>query len=119
MARRHYNLPPLSALAAFEAAARHLSVTKAAQELNVTPGAISKQIRVLEEELGSPVFLRRHRALELTREGDIISLALKEAFERVSSTWRQVKSHRGQSTVVVGSTLAMAQLWSSDGFARA
>ena len=59
-------LPPLNALKAFEAAARHLSVKKAALELNVTPAAVSHQIRTLEEYLGIQLFHRRNRALDLT-----------------------------------------------------
>lgn len=111
MVRRFYNLPSLSALAAFEAAARHLSLTKAADELNVTPGAVSRSVRGLEEELGSPLFLRRHRAVELTREGEMLSAALRESFERMASTFRQIKSFGGQANVTIGSTMAMANLW--------
>jgi len=111
MVRRYYSLPSLNALAAFEAAARHLSLTKAAEELNVTPGAISKQVCMLEDELGNPLFLRRHRALELTREGEMMSAALSEGFERISSTFRQVRTSGGQSSVTVGCTMAMAHLW--------
>ncbi|MFY9511738.1 MAG: LysR family transcriptional regulator, partial [Rubrivivax sp.] len=62
-------LPPLDLLAAFEAAARHLSFTRAAAERFVTQSAMSRQMRALEEELGVPLFLRRHRALALTAEG--------------------------------------------------
>lgn len=111
MARRFYSLPSLIALAGFEAAARHLSLTKAAEELNVTPGAISKQVRMLEEELGLPLFLRRHRALELTREGETLAGAMRDGFERMSSTFRQIKSLGGQAVATIGSTMAMAQLW--------
>jgi LysR family transcriptional regulator, glycine cleavage system transcriptional activator len=111
MVRRFYSLPSLVALAAFEAAARHLSLTKAAEELNVTPGAISKQVRMLEEELGIPLFLRRHRALELTREGETLAGSLRDGFERMSSTYRQIKSLGGQAVATIGSTMAMAQLW--------
>ena len=111
MVRRFYSLPSLIALAAFEAAARHLSLTKAAEELNVTTGAVSKQIRMLEEELGVPLFLRRHRALELTREGETLAAALREGFERMSSTFRQIKSLGGQAVATIGSTMAMAHLW--------
>ncbi|BCH22921.1 LysR substrate-binding domain-containing protein [Mesorhizobium sp. L-8-3] len=111
MVRRYYSLPSLKALAAFEASARHLSLTKAAEELNVTPGAISKQVRMLEDELGNPLFLRRHRALELTREGETMSAALREGFERISSTFRQLKTSGGQSSVTIGCTMAMAHLW--------
>jgi LysR family glycine cleavage system transcriptional activator len=111
MVRRFYSLPSLVALAAFESAARHLSLTKAAEELNVTPGAVSKHVRALEDELGSPLFLRRHRALELTRAGETIAGALREGFERVASTFLQVKSANGPSNVTIGCTMAMAHLW--------
>ena len=65
--KRH--LPPLNAVKAFAAAARHLSFTKAAAELYVTQGAISKQIKQLEEYLGNKLFIRTHQALRLTKIG--------------------------------------------------
>lgn len=111
MVRRHYDLPSLNALAAFESAARHLSLTRAAAELNVTPGAISKQVKQLEEEIGRPLFLRLHRALELTPEGNAVFLSLKDAFERVSGTIRQVGHLGSPRAVSIGTTMAFAQLW--------
>ena len=111
MARRFYNLPSLSALAAFEAAARHLSLTKAAEELNVTTGAVSRSVRLLEDEVGSPLFERRHRAVELTREGETLAAALRESFGRMATAFRQVKSSGRQANVTVGTTMAMAHLW--------
>ncbi|MCX8955411.1 LysR family transcriptional regulator, partial [Ruegeria sp. NA] len=69
MSRRHYNLPPLTTLSAFEAAARHLSFKEAASELSVTPGAVSHQIKALESELGAALFVRKHRGVELTEDG--------------------------------------------------
>ncbi|MFX8278064.1 LysR family transcriptional regulator, partial [Acinetobacter baumannii] len=63
-------LPPLNALRVFEAAARHLSFTRAAEELHVTQAAVSHQIRTLEEWLGVPLFLRLNRALTLTQAGE-------------------------------------------------
>ena len=111
MARRYYSLPSLSALAAFEAAARHLSLTKAAEELNVTTGAVSRSVRMLEEEVGSPLFVRRHRAVELTREGETLAAGLRESFERMATAFRQVKSSGRQANVTVGSTMAIAHLW--------
>lgn len=111
MVRRHYDLPSLNALAAFEAAARHLSLTRAAAELNVTPGAVSKQVKALEDEIGRPLFLRLHRALELTPEGREVYHSLKDAFERVSGTIRQVGLRGSPRSVSLGTTMAFAQLW--------
>src|SRR5258706_2704894 len=74
-------LPSLNGLRAFEAAARHLSFTKAAAELNVTQTAISHQIRRLEEQLGLRLFVRRNRALVLTREAQEYLPAVRAAFE--------------------------------------
>ena len=67
-------LPPLTALRAFDAAARHMSFAKAAEELNVTPAALSFQIKSLEEHLGAPLFRRLNRAVELTEAGTGSSL---------------------------------------------
>jgi len=111
MVRRHYSLPSLNALAAFEAAARHLSLTRAAVELNVTPGAVSKQVKTLEDEIGRPLFVRLHRALELTPEGEIVARSLREAFERVSVTLQQVSRNATMRSVSIGCTMAFAQLW--------
>jgi DNA-binding transcriptional LysR family regulator len=111
MPRRHYDLPSLNALAAFEAAARHLSLTRAAEELNVTPGAVSKQVKTLEDQIGRPLFLRLHRALELTPEGEAVFHSLKDAFERVSGTIRQVAQSGSPRSVTIATTMAFAQLW--------
>jgi LysR family glycine cleavage system transcriptional activator len=111
MVRRHYALPSLNALAAFEAAARHLSLTRAATELSVTPGAVSKQVKALEDQIGRPLFLRLHRALELTPEGQAVYQSLKDAFERVSNTIRQVGLSGSPRSVSIGTTMAFAQLW--------
>lgn len=111
MVRRHYSLPSLNALAAFEAAARHLSLTRAAVELNVTPGAVSKQVKTLEGELGRPLFVRLHRALQLTPEGETVFRILRETFERISSTLQSVSVQNSLRTVSIGTTMAFAQLW--------
>src|SRR5712692_7658086 len=78
------SLPPLHALHAFEAAARHLSFAQAAAELNLTPSAISHQIRHLEESLGSRLFERRHRSLELTPIGRIYAPLVRSAFDQLA-----------------------------------
>jgi LysR family transcriptional regulator, glycine cleavage system transcriptional activator len=75
--------PSLTALRAFEASARHLSVTEAARELAVTQGAVSRHVAALERELGAKLFFRHHRALELTPKGELYFRALRDAFERI------------------------------------
>ena len=70
MVHRYYQLPSLTSLTAFEASARHRSIKLAAGELNVTPGAISRQIKALEEELGTPLFVRGSSGTSLTADGE-------------------------------------------------
>ena len=77
-------LPSLNALRAFDAAARHLSFTKAAQELHVTQGAVSHHVKALEAAFGFPLFIRRHQALELTAAGRAYVPVVRDAFERLS-----------------------------------
>jgi LysR family glycine cleavage system transcriptional activator len=81
--RRARKLPPLNALRAFEAAARHLSFKRAAAELHVTQAAVSHQVRALESQLGMPLFARLHRALALTPAGARYLPALSDAFDRL------------------------------------
>ena len=76
-------LPPLNALKAFEAAARRLSVSVAARELGVTPGAVSQQIRVLEDHAGGPLFRREGGAVALTDLGETLQPVLRDAFEQL------------------------------------
>lgn len=78
-------LPPLNAVRAFEAAARHRSMTHAAAELGVTPGAISRQVRELEARMGTPLFVRGTRGLNLTPAGDALSCSAGEALDLLSS----------------------------------
>ncbi len=111
MLRKPYSLPSVNSLVAFEAASRHLSLTRAAMELNVTPGAISKQIKILETDLGKLLFVRLHRALALTPEGESYASALREAFENISSVHKQLKANGQSGAVSLGTTTAFAQLW--------
>lgn len=73
-----YRLPPLAAICAFESAARHLSFKKAAEELSVTPAAISQQIKMLEQFVGHPLFVRLTRALEMTPQGAAMLPKMRE-----------------------------------------
>ena len=77
-------LPPLNALRAFEAAARHLSFSAAASELHVTPAAISHQIKALEDDLGVKLFRRLNREVQLTDAGQACLPGLRDGFDRIT-----------------------------------
>ncbi len=79
--------PPLTALRAFEAAARHMSFAGAAGELHVTPAALSFQIKSLEAHLGAPVFIRLNRKVELTEVGAVLAANLSDGFEILQNAW--------------------------------
>jgi LysR family glycine cleavage system transcriptional activator len=79
-----HRLPPLNGLRSFEAAARHLSFTRAADELGVTPGAVSQQVKSLEGVLGITLFRRLPRSLVLTDEGEAYLPAIESAFAIIS-----------------------------------
>ncbi len=99
----HSSLPPLNALRAFEAAARHLSISKAAEELSVTAGALSHQIKGLEAFLGVQVFERRPRAIALAPAGQMLYPGLRAAFADIREAVASV--HRaGSANVLVIST---------------
>jgi LysR family glycine cleavage system transcriptional activator len=84
-------LPPLHAVRAFEAAARHLSMSRAAEELAVTPGAVSRQVRELEDRLDAILFIRRPTGLELTSAGERLAAATSDAFDRLAEATRGAK----------------------------
>ena len=111
MARPIYNLPSFRTLAAFEAAARHRSFKAAAEELNVTPGAISHHVRALEAELGQSLFERVHRGVELTASGRTLFEALRSAFLDLAASVERVRRPDGGRSVTVGATTAMSALW--------
>lgn len=92
-------LPPLAALRAFEAAARHLSFREAAAELAVTPTAISHQIRLLEETLGVPLFVRRTRRVALTEAGRRLFPTLRDGFDAFAHVIGELKPRRQSVTV--------------------
>lgn len=111
MTLRHYRLPRLTALAAFEAAARHLSFRRAAEELNVTPGAISHQVRALEDDLGVALFERVHRGVELTDQGRAVARVLKTAFLEISDALEAARQEAQDPTVTIAASTAMASFW--------
>ena len=105
-------LPPLAALRAFEAAARHLSFTNAAGELGMTQAAVSYQIRLLEEKLGVRLFLRKPRKVLLTDAGSQLSGRVSEAFSILHDATAAV-SERADDTLVISSNTTFAANWLS------
>jgi DNA-binding transcriptional LysR family regulator len=105
-------LPPLNPLLAFEAASRHLNFTKAAQELNVTQGAISHQIAVLEEYFGARLFERRSNRLELTPNAALYARALHAAFEdirRATASYHSTASSSRSTLTIKGYPLLLSR----------
>ena len=105
-------LPPLNALRAFEAAARHLSFSRAADELHVTPAAISHQVKTLEGFLGVKLFRRLPRALRLTAEGNALYPELTASFDRLGRAIERVQRRgvRGHLTMSTTPTFAISWL---------
>ena len=104
-------LPPLNALRAFEAAARLMSFTKAAEELNITPSAISHQIRGLEEHLGVRMFRRGNRALVLTDEGQNYLPALRDAFDSIHTATARLAARQAEGPLNVSLLTSFAARW--------
>jgi DNA-binding transcriptional LysR family regulator len=86
-----YTLPPLNALRAFEAAARHLSFKLAAHELHVTPAAVGQQVKALEARLGVRLFERLHKQLILTAAGQAYLPEISDGFRRIADATSQLK----------------------------
>ena len=104
-------LPPLNWLRAFEVAARHLSFTQAAVELNVTQSAVSQHVRSLEAYLGREMFIRRTRALHLTEAGANYLPTVREAFEILASGTRAFRRDDRGRSLVVQCNLAFWTFW--------
>lgn len=102
---------PLNSLRAFEAAARHLSFTKAAVELCVTPAALGHQVKALEERLAAPLFHRLPRGLALTDEGLALLPVLAESFGRMGSVLEQFKDGQFREVLTVGAVGTFAVGW--------
>ena len=105
------HLPPLSALRAFEAAARHMSFSRAADELHVTPAAISHQIHALEQDLGVRLFHRMNRSIELTASARVLLPGLTEAFAGIQSSVRRLRTHNDTGTLTVTASPSFAAKW--------
>src|SRR5919109_2102005 len=97
-------MPSLDLLAGFEAAARHLSFTKAGAELFLTQSAVSRQIKELEDQLGVPLFHRRHRALVLTDAGQQLYAAAAQVITTMRAATSRLRAQSGKKTLSVTTT---------------
>ena len=104
-------LPPLNALKAFEAAGRHLSFTRAATELNVTPAAVGHQIKALEERLGVPLFHRQTRALRLTEAGQMALPTISHGFDRLAQGVEQMRAHGENGVLTISVSPSFGAMW--------
>ncbi|WP_085906871.1 LysR substrate-binding domain-containing protein [Kiloniella majae] len=106
-----YQLPPLNWLRAFEAAARYNNFTTAAKELNLTPAAVSHQVRSLEKELDFLLFERLARSLKLTDKGRAYLPAVRRAFEDISVSTTGLFGTKGKQTINILCTVAFSVSW--------
>jgi LysR family glycine cleavage system transcriptional activator len=107
---RFAQLPPLAAIRVFEAAARHLSFTEAAAELGMTQAAVSYQIKVLEERVGAPLFLRQPRQVALTEAGQKLAPAVTQAFALIGEAYASVRGG-ADGVLCVSTLLTFAANW--------
>ncbi|TWH01929.1 MULTISPECIES: LysR family transcriptional regulator [Pseudoxanthomonas] len=105
------DLPPLNALRAFEAAARLGSMAAAAEELHVTHGAVSRQVKLLEDALGTPLFTRHGRGLALTATGRRLGEAAAAAFEPLRRSWAELRSPAAAPALVLGCPGSLLARW--------
>lgn len=104
-------LPPLTALRAFDAAARHMSFAKAADELSVTPAALSFQIKSLEEHLGTPLFRRLNRAVDLTEAGVVLAPGVSDGFRTLANAWRGAQRLQDTQSLTVTAGPGFTSKW--------
>ncbi|CZF79240.1 Glycine cleavage system transcriptional activator [Grimontia celer] len=104
-------LPPLSALKAFEATARHLSFSQAAEEMFVTHAAVSHQIKRLEAWFNTSLFERRGRGIRLTRNGELLFRRVSPAMIDIAEACRSVKSRVGNDSLTIGCIPSIANRW--------
>ncbi len=104
-------LPPLNAVRAFEVAARHVSFTKAAVELSVTHGAVSKQVAILEAWLGTTLFSRSQAQLKLTEAGRVFLAAVTPALDRIAVTAMQLLEQASPTTLRISAPPTFTMRW--------
>ncbi len=105
------HIPGLQALKAFDAAARHLSFSRAAEELNVTPAAVSHQIKELEEQIGVSLFQRTSRHMQLTRHGDVLRPAVADALEGLTLAVNKLRQAKNPKQIRVTASPSLAAKW--------
>lgn len=104
-------MPPLTALMVFEAAARLSSFTKAAEELGITQAAVSRQIHLLEEDFGFPLFVRLHRKVLLTDKGKALSNSASSAFSLMAETVAELRRGGASADLTISATVALSHFW--------
>jgi len=104
-------LPTLDLLKGFDAAARHLSFTRAGEELFLTQSALSRQMQTLEEQLGAPLFERRHRALRLTEAGQVLQVAAKSVLDELTHAVAKIRRERSVQPLTISTAIPFAALW--------
>ena len=112
-------LPSLTSLRTFEAAARHLSFARAADELFVTPAAVGFQIKQLEEELGGMLFIRKHRAIELTDKGQALQKNLGRVFETIQVAWDEAHEPLQETVLTISGPARAVHSWIMPALSRA
>lgn len=105
------HIPGLQSLKAFDASARHLNFTRAAAELNVTPAAVSHQIKELEDAVGVPLFQRTSRHMQLTRQGQILKPAIADALEGLTRALQKLRQVENPTQVRVTASPSIAAKW--------
>jgi LysR family glycine cleavage system transcriptional activator len=111
MSNLRWRLPPVNSLVAFEAACRHLSFTRAGDELGVTREAVSRHIRQLENHLATKLFVRVHRAVELTAEGRRFAAVVRRGLEDIANAAQELERQGQAPRVSVAATVAIASFW--------
>lgn len=111
MAGRFNRLPSLAALRTFEAAARHLGFTAAAEELGLTPSAVSHQVRALEQSLGSKLFVRLNPGMALTDQGRVLLRGVETGFRTIVETTDDIRQKTSRRVLTVAAPTPVASFW--------
>jgi putative choline sulfate-utilization transcription factor len=104
-------LPSMTALVVFEAAARRMSFTKAAEELGITQAAVSRQVQALEQTFGFQLFRRLHRSIELTERGRVLSKSMSESLGAITRTVRSLTEEKNAGELVIAASVAFSHFW--------